>query len=275
MSWTMLTIRDVGGGGDGVLYPIPGEGPNAVVFDEHDGQVQGPVTATRIELSESVNGGKRKQLLMAEKVKVSVYITDARLVVACSKYDKGGGWYGGVTALALNAGSKAMAAMRRHGKSLVGHVRYPWLSWTGYTTKTGWLSEESLRISAAAKDGAVKHTLYLDLQLPKTTSAEKVAHEITSRAARHRLATCDMEPKVRAEVEALVNPPALVPEPKKYSQWMFPEYFFARESTAFGKRDSSIPGNPPTPKAAPPAPRMAVPPPPPEEDEPELDIRLY
>lgn len=273
MGWTMLTIRPVGGGGDGVLYPIPGEGPNSVEFDEHDGDVQGPVTATRIELSESVDGGKRKQLLVAEKVKVSVYITDARLIVACSKYDKGGGWYGGVTALALNAGSKAMAAMRRHGKSLVGHIRYPWLSWTGYTTKAGFLSDESLRLSATVNDGASKHTLYLDLRLPKTTSAEKVAREITSRAARHRLATCDLEPKVRAEVEALVDPPPLVPEPKAYSRWIFPEYFFARESTAFGKRGQPVTGPPTQPKAPPPAPRISVPPP--EDDEPELDIRLY
>ena len=84
-------------------------------------------------------------MLRVRKVRIDFFITDARLAVACSKYDKGGGWVGGAAAMIVfNAVSKARAAIRSHGKMLAGQVRYPWLRWVASTPKTGFTSDERL-----------------------------------------------------------------------------------------------------------------------------------
>ena len=241
MTWTMLAIRQLNDGADGVLYPKPTGERNGIVLDEWDGQCAHPITATRIELKELVAGsGKSKTILKAESVKVAVYITESRVAFACSKYDKGGGWIGGVTAVALNAASKARAAIRSQGKSLVGHVRYPWIDSVGFSPKTGWLSEEKLRVVAADKTDGVKTTYLLDLTLPKSISAEKVAREITQRAAQFRLARTSFDSaEEREAVEALVDPPQRRADNKSMGMWSFPTYFFARPSTAFGNIENT------------------------------------
>lgn len=184
MSWSMLTVRENEDDGDGVLYPLPTLDVNGILLDGDDGECAPLITATTVHLQErGQQGRKNATLLKAAEIKASINITDARVAIACTKYDKGGGWIGGPTALAANAVSKARAAVRRRGKSLVGHIRYPWLWSVGYIEKTGWLSDEQLRLVAIDKTGSEKRILLLDLTLPKSTSAEKVAREIVQRAA--------------------------------------------------------------------------------------------
>ena len=89
-----------------------------------------------------VNG---KMIFRCSKVRICVYITDARVAFACSKYDKGGGWIGTPGAmLVMNVASKSLAAVRRRGKMMVGQVRYPWIANVGSTGQQGIGSEERL-----------------------------------------------------------------------------------------------------------------------------------
>lgn len=241
MVWELLSIREPGAMGeehddaDSVLYPVPNGTTNGIKLDDTDGNCAPPVTATTIELLElAANGKKNDTLLKAEGIKASIYITDSRIAVACTNYDKGGGWGEDLTGIALNAVSKVRAAVRRRGTILVGHIRYPWLRSSGYIEKTGWLSDEQLRFVATAKNKS-EHTYLLDMTLPKSTSAENIAREVTRRAARYRLAHTRMESEEeRAAVEDLLEPPGLEHDKGRFATWRFPTYFFVRGSTAFG-----------------------------------------
>lgn len=68
-----------------------------------------------------------------------VTITNQRLVMVASKYDKGGGWDSeSILAFGvLNAASKIRAKVRSRGKALVAQVRWPWLVGMRYRPKTG------------------------------------------------------------------------------------------------------------------------------------------
>lgn len=236
MTWTMMAIRELADGGDAVLYPKPTSERNGIVFDEWDGQCAHPITATQVRLQQSdARSGDLETILKAESVKLSLYITESRIAVACTKYDKGGGWFGGVGALALNAVSKARAAIRSQGKSLVGHVRYPWLRAVAFSPKTGWLSDEMLRLLTVDRTGGVDTKYLLDLTLPKSVSSEKVAREIVQRAARFRLARTSFESaEERSGVEAMLDPPPRHADKKSMSVWTFKSSYSVRESTAFG-----------------------------------------
>ena len=132
-----------------------------------------------------------KKVAAADDIRVEVWITDARVALACSTYDKGGTWYGGVTALALTAGERAVAAVRRRGKMLVGQVRYPWISRVGSTAKFGWLTDERVILRFKDPDGDVWE---LYLTLPKRSDAAELAAEVARRAAAYRLSS-DPDPQ--------------------------------------------------------------------------------
>lgn len=234
MTWTLLRIAEIGSDGDGLLYPVPSGATNGVIHDSADGSCAPPVSFTTIELKEHFPGGGTETLLKASEIKGSLHITDSRLVVACSKYDKGGGWVGGVSSLAFDAVSKARAALRSRGTSLVGHIRYPWLASAGYIRKTGWLSDEVVRFVSYEKAGSEEIVYLLDLKLPKTTSAQKVAREVTQRAALYRLDHTKVEDDDHPDIEALLHPPALPERKNRFSAWKFTTSFYPRASTAFG-----------------------------------------
>lgn len=63
------------------------------------------------------------------KVPVALTLTDRRVVVVCRKYRKGGSWGGNpVLAITFTIAAKAIAAARRHGKALGGHMRLEWIT---------------------------------------------------------------------------------------------------------------------------------------------------
>ena len=189
MSYNVLTVRNADFD-DGSMYPVLGDVSCHIELEELDGADIGRLSATALTVH-SVNPQKR--LMSVRKIRAEVFITDARVAIACEKYDKGGGWRGFsvgglMTATALNAVSKARASMRRRGKMLVGHVRYPWLQKVGFTTKTGVLSGEQIRLVLTESTGGVKRALMFDLLLPSNVSAAATAQAIAQRAARYRLA---------------------------------------------------------------------------------------
>jgi RNA polymerase subunit RPABC4/transcription elongation factor Spt4 len=212
-----------------LFLPVPGPEKNSIVFEDRDGSNIQRLTAKGVTLQ---LGGKR--VLRARDVKIDVFVTDARVALACSKYDKGGGWIGGVGAIAANAGSKALASIRRHGKMLVGQARYPWIGHVGSTTKVGWSSDERLVIEAKASNGS---PLRLTLLLPKEISGAQVAAEVARRAAAYRLA-CEHEiaEEARTKFEELLRatPLAVVPGEKTGTiHWhAMPNYWQVNEKSA-------------------------------------------
>ncbi len=189
----------------GLMLPIPGTRSNTVVFEPRDGNEIVHLSAKAVTFH--VNNAVAFRL---RDVKVDVAITDARVTVACSKYDKGGGWVGGLGGmLVLNAGSKALAAMRRHGKMAVGQVRYPCVHAVGSTTRQGFGSHERLVIDAKAD--ANTHTR-LTLLLPNNVAGARAAAEVAKRTARYRLAADpELTDEARAGLEALLTAEPLAP----------------------------------------------------------------
>lgn len=231
----MIAVRDIPEPGsvdlleDGLLHPIPDVTRNGILLEERDGSDVSVISAKGLKLQ--VGDATELEL---DDVAIDVLITDARVALACSKYDKGGGWTGFglsslVVATALNAGSKALAARRRRGKMLVGQVRYPWLAAAGSSSKTGWLSEERLILSARTDDGIAR----LWLTLPKSTDAAAVAAEVARRSAAHRL-LCELEmsDEERASLQELTTAGRLEPVKGKTQHHVFPTSWRVGEKTA-------------------------------------------
>jgi hypothetical protein len=179
----------------GLIFPVPGAQKNTVVFEPRDGDSIQSLPAKSLEFK----AGNRT-MLRVRKVRIDIFITDARFAVACSKYDKGGGWVGGATAMVVfNTVSKARAKLRSRGKMLAGQVRYPWLRWVASSPKTGYTSEETLILQCADENGTA---MTLTLTLPKNIDASRVAAEIADRAARYRLFSEELDGEARAGIEA-------------------------------------------------------------------------
>ncbi|ABM07139.1 hypothetical protein [Paenarthrobacter aurescens] len=157
----------------------------ALVWDGLDGHINGPFYATGADvqiLDPSRN--QFRQLAEIKDVRIECYMTEARLAMVCRKYDKGGGWAGGPSALVLNAGSKIMAANRRRGKALAGHLRYPWVSKVLFHNRRGFFDSEILRLIYQS-EGA---TMYLELTLDSSFNSGAVAYEIVQRTLYYRQA---------------------------------------------------------------------------------------
>ena len=210
----------------GLLLPVPAGETNSILLEERDGSNIQRLTASRVELSVG-----DKTVFKAADVEIETFITDARVAFACSKYDKGGGWRGGSTALVLNVGSKVLAARRRRGKMLVGQVRFPWIANVGSTTKTGWRSEETLHFDTRFTEDELCR---LTLQLPKNAGASRAAAEIARRAATYRLAVEDgLGDDERAALEELTRSEPLTSSVKnEISFHAFPTHWFVNEASA-------------------------------------------
>ena len=237
MGYTILAVRSADED-DGRLYPVIGADRDPVEVDELDGDIQ-RVTGSGVEVKELVAGGW-KTVGQFKGIKAEVLITESRLVVACDKYEKGGGWVGFgagglAVALAANGVSKARAARRRRGNMLVGHVRYAWLRCVGFKPKTGWASNEEVRLGVAVKteDGTTRE-LFLDVTLPKNVDSSQVARVIVQRAARYRLAHTQIDAdEERTQYEELANAPSLsAAAPKKFALYQLPRYFYVSTASA-------------------------------------------
>ena len=208
-AYTACTIREVFedqfSAEDGLIFPVPAMEADTVVLEPRDGRDVRRVLCNEVQVKVGQNN---ERLLRAPEIRAQVLITDARLTVACSKFDKGGGWVGGpVAMIALNAGSKLLAARRRRGKMLVGQVRYPWIHAVYAQNKAGWTGSEMIRILVKSGDEPMR----LELTFPKDVDATAVATELICRAARFRLMyEPDLGAKERSELSELAEIPPLV-----------------------------------------------------------------
>jgi hypothetical protein len=204
-AYTICAIREIADGPgnleEGLFYPVGLEQRDTVGMEARDGSNVKRLKCTAIEIAPV---GAKQTLLRVKDVSAQVMVTGARLTVACTKYDKGGGWSGwgaGGLALAvpLNAASHALAARRRRGKMLVGQVRYPWIHGVYAQSRVGFGGTERLRVVASVSGG---RRLRVDLTFPKDVDACAVGTELIRRAAAFRLAHDD-EPFAENEQERL------------------------------------------------------------------------
>jgi hypothetical protein len=217
---------------DGFFLPVPGLERDTVLPEPRDGSNVRRLHCQEIQVAAADTG---KRILRVSDVRAQVQLTDGRLTVACTKYDKGGGWVGGPVAMvALNAGSKLLAANRRRGKMFVGQIRYPWIHGVYAQNKSGWAGSETLRIIVKSRGKLLR----LDLTFPKDVDATAVATELIRRTARFRLAH---DPTVEdAEVkrlQELAQVPPLVwrKVDNKLAGHQFPTHWpVAHKSARFG-----------------------------------------
>jgi len=228
MAYCAVVIDQIGNQEYPYLYPITDDLGN-MIPERWDRGLNNVVTATSIYVQRRKDGENNfVQLLSASDIKMDVYFTDSRVAFRCEKYDKGGGWTGGLTALALNAGSKMMAAHRRKGKILIGHVRYEWVREIQYNRKYNWASNEELRFVYRDNE---KATWVITLHFKKETDTAFLANDTLHRASKYRLAMQDEKGEKEMEFFTLnshqgtITPSA---DPKKnYSTIMFPNHYFA------------------------------------------------
>jgi hypothetical protein len=255
MSFNVLSVRSYGEGDDGALYPLLSDlsAPGPIALDGYDGGDVKNFVATAVQVLEV--GKTPPTLIRLRQVKIDVYLTDGRLALACEKYDKGGGWVGfggagALVAVTANAVSKARAASRSRGKVLVGHIRYSWVKAVGATSKTGFLSEEAIRVEYAEKCGGVTVRKLLQLTLPRNTDATLVAQELARRAATYRLANgTQLADEARAKFAALQQAEPLQPPSGKFAFYQMPTFFFVNAATAFPKPPMSDDSRPVVPSA--------------------------
>lgn len=213
----------------GLLLPVPGFDTDSVLPEDRDGTDVRTTYCTAIEL---LAGASNRRVLRVSDIRARVGLTDARLTRACSKYDKGGGWVGDpVSMLALNAGSKLLAARRRRGRLLVGQVRYPWIGAVYAQNKSGWSGSEMLRVIVKSEGQPVR----LDLTFPKDVDATVLATQLIRRAARFRLACepgLEDEERTRLSELAEIAPLRWQPGSRQMAGQKFPSHWPAAERSA-------------------------------------------
>lgn len=224
MSFNLLAIRELNAPAD-PLYPSPAEQPDTVELTEADGQPSAPFKVGEMNLRVVAQGQQPQRLLRVKDMTAVVRTTDARITVACSKYDKGGGWApwtaGAVpVALAANAVSKARAKSRRQGKMLVGHIPYKWLLSVGYKPSAIPAGHDRLRLGTVDPTERPYRGLILDLTLPRNQSGADIARAIVAHAATRRLDSREaLEDGLRPHLESLRKPSSLPAQPKAFASY--------------------------------------------------------
>lgn len=243
MAFNVLAIRTGSDAGDGALYPVLTdlEEPGLLALDEHDGSDVKTFVATAVKVIQVAETAKT--LFRLGDVRIDVLVTESRLALACEKFDKGGGWVGFgagglLVAVTANAVSKARAAKRSRGKVLVGHLRYPWVSAVGATAKTGFTTDEAIRIEFREKEHGVVVRKQLELTLPRNMTATLVAQDVAKRVASYRLAhSGELAAEARTAFTALSEGPSLLtPAPRKFAFYRMPTFFYANAATAFPRK---------------------------------------
>jgi hypothetical protein len=176
---------------DPTLFPVL-SAPQEVLpieFEPADGDQRRLFEAKGISVVQRTAGGWT-QLRTFGDLRFGVVITEARVVVHCERWTKGGGWrgfgLGGLAvAVAANAVSHARAAHRRKGKVLVAQLRYPWLIQSiALSDKRG--RPVALRLVVDAGTRGQQRLLGLDIPVSRDDPSS-LAAGIAVAAARFRL----------------------------------------------------------------------------------------
>lgn len=224
MSFNLLAVRKLDAPPD-PLYPDPGEAADTVELTEADGKPSAGVKVSELNVYVVPSGGMPKRLLRVKDMVALVRTTDTRITVACSKYDKGGGWrpwtLGAIpVAVAANAVSKAKASKRRQGKMLVGHIPYKYLLSVGYKPSSMPAGHDRLRLGSVDPTQSTFRGLILDLTLPRNQSGAELARQVAGHAARRRLDSGEvLEDGLPEYLAGLREPPPLATQPKAFASY--------------------------------------------------------
>ncbi|MFD7865705.1 CHAT domain-containing protein [Streptomyces sp. NPDC059783] len=121
---------------------------------------------------------------------VGLHLTDARLVVVVDKPDS-------------------------RGRTLAGHIRYPWITTVSYRPKQSFLNDCELVVVCQQDNGPDEVDFYrLTLVLPPEADSGDLARRLVRRLARHHLDHGGLPAAARPRFEALLEPPRL-PDPDK------------------------------------------------------------
>lgn len=213
-----------------------------IEFTELDGTDIMYFTASTLDLRRQHKDGTHQTERILDEHEIVGAVTDARVVFACEKYDKGGGWIGvgaaGFTfALAANAVSKVRAARRRQGTVLVGQVRYPWLAFVG-TIPSSWWGKSQLALAAytSKAEGGGGQTLTLHSPVSESVDVHELAAEIARRASAWRLRYDTFaSPDTRTSLETLTRAKAKksMKGSKNLATHTLPNSYSVEEFTAF------------------------------------------
>jgi hypothetical protein len=206
-------------------YPEPGDEPDTIELEPADGSDPLTFTTGELNLRHMPSGSKISRISRIKDIKAQVFVTEARVAVACSKYDKGGGFHAfNIAALPLSVGlntvSKVRASRRRKGKMLVGHIRYESLLSVGYINKSGLQGGNRLRV-ATVDATTTGRAVILDINLPKQIDGQELSAKIAGLAANYQLDHNDtISEQTREHLEALRSPEALPGLPKAYATYL-------------------------------------------------------
>lgn len=121
---------------------------------------------------------------------VGLHLTDARLVLIADEPDA-------------------------RGRTLAGHIRYPWISSVAFRPRQSFLNDCELVVQCQQDTGPDSTDFYrLVLLLPRETDSEDLARRLVRRLARHHLAHGSLPAAARPRFEALLDPPRLPPPGK-------------------------------------------------------------
>lgn len=188
MSYTAVVSREIGDTTKGFEWAAVDADGN-IVEEVWDGGLGDTFIANKIRILEPNKWGNLTPTTMVDKISMNVYITDSRVIMRCDKYDRGdSSWYGGLSALAMNAIERGIGAVRSRGKTLIGHVRYEWLKAVYYSVKTGWLSDNIIRLCYF--DNEQKENI-VELTFRKDADPAAMANRIFHKAIAYRCAMTD------------------------------------------------------------------------------------
>ena len=203
---------------DPTIFPVLSAPWEARPFEWEDADGSTPVefSTKKITVSRFTGNGWTRTNSFTD-LTFTVSVTDARVVVHCQKFVKGGGWRGfGLGGLAVaavaNAVSHARAAARRKGKLLVAQVRYPWLQQvTALRDKKG--RYRAIRLVVDAGEAGQPHWIGLEIGMPPRSGPADYARLVCQLAAHARLSTGQLDAAERATCAALAEGPSQTADP--------------------------------------------------------------
>jgi hypothetical protein len=242
--FAIRTAQDV----DGRLYPVLGDqgAEYPMELEELDGSVQ-RVKLSGLGLSEYHSKGL-KTILTLKDVPVELFITEARVVIACEQWNRGSRYWGiglgATTALVHNTVNRVREARQRRGALMLGQIRYAWITEVGFRPGQV-LTYGQLRLGVAhsvATDNTLRR-LYVDVGT-KRADSESLARSIVRGASRYWLMreSIDDDAARRAFEHLALGPILPPPGPKRLAMYSFPIFRPASAATALPRKVSESNG---------------------------------
>jgi hypothetical protein len=179
-----------------------------VMGEPLDGGFGETIQVSRVVVRRKV-GNSYKTVTETKDLSLQVWITASRVIFYCKKFEKGGGWMGwGVGGLAVaivaNSVSHAIAASRRKGKALVGHMRYPWVDSVMFSPRTGYGTENNVRIAFVDGTDDSRPECDITFYIERHRDANQLARHIVDRVIAYRYASGEeMDADELARFEAM------------------------------------------------------------------------